>query len=336
MKKGITKDKPAACILGIGISTPEKIITNYDLEKMVDTTDEWIKTRTGISERRIVGPGIATSDLATEAAKKAILDANLSVEDIGMIIVATMTPDMAIPSTACIVQQKLGMTYGVAFDVNAACSGFIFALSVAEKFITSGAVKHILLIGADVMSHLIDWKDRSTCVLFGDGAGAVILTSSTEECGVLSTHLYSNGKYSELLMVPAGGSLQPTTQQTVAERLHYISMKGNELFRIAVKNMVIAAQNALIYNNLSIENIDLFVAHQANKRIIDAVAERVGIEEQKVVISLHKYGNTSAASIPMALFEAITQGKLKKNHVVLLTAFGGGLTWGSAIIRWSK
>ena len=336
MKDAIKKDRLVAHISGIGISIPDKIITNYDLEKMVDTSDEWIKTRTGISERRVVEPGVATSDLATEAAQKAILDAGLEIADIGMILVATMTPDMAIPATACIVQKKLGTTLGVAFDINAACSGFIYALAVADKFIASGAFKHILVIGADVMSHLVDWEDRTTCVLFGDGAGAVILSCSTESGGILSTHLYSDGRYSELLMVPAGGSLKPTTQETVTDRLHYISMKGNELFRVAVKNMVIASQNALIYNNCSINDVDLFVAHQANKRIIDAVAERVGIDPEKVVISLHKYGNTSAASIPMALFEAIEQKKLKKGHLVLLTAFGGGLTWGSSLIRWSK
>ncbi len=240
MKQEVKNIKGAAYISGIGLSIPEKVVTNKDIEKMVDTNDEWIRTRTGINKRRIVEPGIATSDLASEAGRKAISDSGLSNDDIGMIIVATMTPDMSLPATACLVQKTMGLFHAPACDVNAACSGFLYALAVANQFIMTGAYQHILVIGAETMSYITDWEDRSTCILFGDGAGAVVLSHSTNCRGILSTHLFSDGTYSELLTVPAGGSLMPTTHQTVKDRLHYVTMKGNELFRVAVKNMVTA------------------------------------------------------------------------------------------------
>jgi 3-oxoacyl-[acyl-carrier-protein] synthase-3 len=323
-----------AFISGLGGYFPENILTNHDLEKMVDTSDEWIRARTGIQERRIASSHWATSDLATEAARLAIDDAGLTPQQIELIICATITPDNFFPSTACIIQRNLSNHEAAAFDVSAACAGFIYALSLANLFVTSGTYKHVLVIGAENLSKVTDWRDRTTCVLFGDGAGAVVVSPSESENRILSVHLFADGRFSDLLGIPGGGSRCPCTRETVSKRLHYIKMKGNETFKIAVKSMVNASNIALENNNFRAEDIDLFIAHQANNRIIQAAAQRLGVSDDRVVISLDRFGNTSAASIPTALWDAAQQGRLKRGKLVLLTAFGGGLTWGSSLIRW--
>jgi 3-oxoacyl-[acyl-carrier-protein] synthase-3 len=321
-------------ITGLGGCVPERILTNHDLEKMVDTSDEWIKTRTGIKERRIASPECATSDLAIQASRRAIQEAGLTPEEIDLIICATVTPDSFFPSTACLIQKSLGNTTAGAFDLGAACSGFIYALAVADSFIKTGIYNNILVVGAETLSKITDWEDRSTCVLFGDGAGAVVVSASENDSQILSVHLFSDGNFSDLLAIPGGGSRFPCSHETVDKRLHYIKMKGNETFKVAVKCMVNAALTALEHNQVSVNEIDLFVTHQANDRIIRAAAERLGVSEEKVVISIDRFGNTSAASIPLALWDTAQKGRLKRGQMVLLVAFGGGLTWASTLIKW--
>lgn len=321
-------------ISGLGGIVPERIMTNHELEKMVDTSDEWIRTRTGIKERRIASGDVATSDLAISASHKAIKDAGISSNQIDLIICATFTPDKILPSTACLIQKGLRNKKIPAFDISAACSGFIYALSIADSFVKTGKYKNVLVIGAETLSRITDWKDRSTCVLFGDGAGAVIVSDSECESGIMSVHIFSNGNYSDFLEIPAGGTRCPCTHETIDKRLHYIKMRGNETFKIAVKSMVEASHTALEYNNISADQVDLFISHQANERIIKAAGERLGLKDERVFINLDRYGNTSAASIPLALWDAYQQGRLQRGMIVLLTAFGGGLTWGSALIRW--
>ena len=323
-----------AFISGLGGYLPENVLTNNDLEEMVDTSDEWIRTRTGIIERRIASSHFATSDIATEASILAINDAGITPQQIDMIICATITPDNLFPSTACLIQRNLGNHKAAAFDVSAACSGFIYALSLADLFVRSKTYENVLVIGAETLSKFIDWKDRSTCVLFGDGAGAVVISPSTTESRILSIHLFADGRFSDLLGIPGGGSRFPCTQDTVKKRLHFIRMKGNETFKIAVKSMVEASNTALEENKISADHVDLFVSHQANNRIIQAAAQRLGVPDDRVVISLDRFGNTSAASIPITLWDAAQNGKLKRGKMVLLAAFGGGLTWGSSLIRW--
>lgn len=313
---------------------PEKVLTNFDLEKMVDTSDEWITERTGIKERRIAEENQSASDLAYEASKLAIERAGVKAEDIDVIIVATVTGDMPFPSTACFLQDKLNAVNAAGFDINAACSGFIYALYIADSFIKSGKHERILLVGTEVLSKITDWTDRTTCVIFGDGAGAVIIEPTYEERGILSAHIASDGKMWQLLNIPGGGSVNPTSIDTVKQRMHYIKMKGNETFKIAVRTLEDLVLKTLEENSLEASQISLLIPHQANLRIIQATADRLGIPLSKVIINLDKYGNTSAASIPIALDEAVTSGRVKEGDYLVLEAFGGGLTWASALIKW--
>lgn len=323
-----------ARITGTGAAVPEKVLTNADLEKLVDTTDEWITTRTGIKERRIAAEGEFTSTFATTAAEKALAMSGISAEELDLIVVATVTPDFPFPSTACLVQKNLNAKNAAAFDISAACSGFLFAISIVNNFIKSGNVTKALVIGAETLSRVTDWQDRNSCVLFGDGAGAVILEATTEKAGILSTHIHSDGTYWELLHQPACGSRNPADQRVIDEKLTFIKMQGNEVFKLAVRAMEEAANEALAANELSVSDIDLFISHQANRRIIDAIGKRLKLKSEQVYVNLERYGNTSAASIPIALDEANRAGKLKDGALVLLDSFGGGLTWASALVRW--
>jgi 3-oxoacyl-[acyl-carrier-protein] synthase-3 len=323
-----------ARITGTGSYAPKKIITNHDLEKLVDTSDDWILERTGIKERRIAEKDQCTSDLAYEAGKKALKTAGIGADELDLILVATMTPDMIMPGTACVLQEKLGAKKAAAFDINAACSGFIFGMSVANAFIKSEVYKNVLLVGAEVISRFMDWEDRATCILFGDGAGAVVIQRHAGKRGILSAHLHSDGSLSDLIHVPGGGALHPASHDTIRKRMHFIKMKGNETFKVAVRSLEGVVQEALDHNNVKAEDIDFLVPHQANLRIIQAMAQRLDMPMEKVVLTLPKYGNTSAASIPMALDEAVRDGRIKENHLLLFEAFGGGLTWASALVRW--
>lgn len=317
---------------------PEKVLTNEDLSKMVDTSDEWITSRTGIRERRIAAENQATSDLAAEAARRALASAGVSAEEIQLIIVATVTPDMFFPSTACFVQKKIGATNAVCFDISAACSGFLYALQVARHFINTGNRATALVIGAEKLSSLVNWKDRNTCVLFGDGAGAVVLRRAEEETEasgrVLATVMGSDGNLADLLKVPGGSSACPITPENIESRPNTIHMEGRETFKHAVTRMLEASQQALELAGLTAADVALVIPHQANARIITAIAERLGLPDERVFMNLDKYGNTSAATIPVALDEARQAGRLKKGDVVLLVAFGGGFTWASSVLRW--
>jgi 3-oxoacyl-[acyl-carrier-protein] synthase III len=324
-----------ARIRGTGSAVPDKVLTNSDLEKLVDTSDEWITSRTGIKERRIAADDEFTSTFATKAAQRALEMANVSPEELDMIVVGTVTSDFPFPATACLVQNNLKASRAVAFDISAACSGFLFGLSIVDSFIKSGVAKKALVIGAETLSRITDWTDRNSCVLFGDGAGAVVLEAEEANGkGVLSTHVHSDGSYWELLHQPGYGSRNPAAKRVAGENLAVIKMQGNEVFKLAVRAMEDAAQQALAANNLSTTDIDLFISHQANRRIIDAIGKRLGLTEQQVFINLERYGNTSAASIPLALDEANRSGRIKAGDLLLLDSFGGGLTWASALIRW--
>jgi len=320
-------------ILGLGSYLPEKILSNQDLEKMVDTTDQWITQMTGIKERRIARADEATSDMATEAARIALANANLKPEDLDLIIVTTITPDMFFPATACLVQQKLGARQVPAFDVSVACSGFIYGIAIANQFIKSGTYKHALVIAAEKLSAITDWQDRSTCVLFGDGAGAAVL-GPVDRGGILSVYLGADGRQGDLIKLPAGGSRIPATHKSVDERLHFIKMNGAELFRHAVRIMADAALQATKPLGLTAKDISLVIPHQANIRILNAVAKRMGLEPDKIYLNIAKYGNMSAASSAVALVEAVKEGRIKKGDKILLDAFGGGLTWGAMVIEW--
>lgn len=323
-----------AKIIATGSYVPENKLTNLDLEKMVDTSDEWITERTGIKQRSIAKDSQSTSDLAYEASKNALKQADLKAKELDLILVATTTGDMPIPSTACLLQGRLEAKKIAAFDINAACSGFIYGLSVADSFIKSGAYKRILLVGAEVLSKFTDWKDRTTCVLFGDGAGAVIVEATKGNSAIISTHLYSDGSLWELLNLPGGGSKHPPSKETIDKGLHFLKMKGNETFKVAVHTLEKLVKNTLKKNNLNPSELAAIIPHQANLRIIQATANRLGLSMDKVVVNLDKYGNTSAASIPIALDEAVRTGRIKEGDYILLEAFGGGLTWASALIRW--
>jgi len=320
-------------IVGLGAYLPERVLTNKELEKMVDTTDEWITTRTGIKERRIARDDEATSDMATEAAKRALEDAGLTPTDIDLIIVATITPDMFFPATACIVQEKIGARQVPAFDVSVACSGFIYGLAIANQFIGSGTYKYALVIAAEKLSAITDWSDRNTCVLFGDGAGAAIL-GPVERGGILSVYLGANGKQGDLIKLPAGGSRIPATKKSIESNLHFIKMNGAELFKHAVKIMADAALEVTRPLGLQADDIKLVIPHQANIRILNAVAKRMGLTQDKIYLNLVKYGNMSAASSAVALVEAVKEGRIKRGEKMLLDAFGGGLTWGAIVIEW--
>lgn len=322
-----------ARIAGTGSYAPTRVVTNADLEGMVATSDEWIRERTGIRERRIAATGEACSDLAVQAGKQALAAAGVAASDLDMILVATCTGDFPLPATACLVQHQLGATKAGACDLSAACCGFVYALSVADAYIKTG-MRHVLVIGSEVMSAITDWTDRNTCVLFGDGAGAVVLSASDGERGILSTDLRSDGTLCELIMVPGGGSRTPPSEKVLAERLHYIKMKGNETFKVAVRTLEDIARATLAANHVEVEDLDLYIPHQANVRILKAVMERLGLPMEKVLLNLDRYGNTSAASIPIALDEAVREGRIKDGSLVMLGAFGAGLTWASAMIRW--
>ncbi|MGQ3684832.1 MAG: beta-ketoacyl-ACP synthase III [Candidatus Loosdrechtia sp.] len=323
-----------ASIIGIGSYLPTKVLTNYDLEKMIDTSNEWIIQRTGIRERRIVEDGVITSDLATRASQKAMEDAGISPEEIDMIITSTITPDHIFPSTSCYLQHKLGATRAGAFDILAACAGFIYALSIGESLVNSGTIQTVLVVGAECLSKITDYTDRTTCVLFGDGAGAVILRKSSSEHEILSSTLAADGSQADVLIMPGGGSRNPPTLESIQQRAHYIQFRGKEVFKLAINNMTNLIMETTRKNNLQLEDIDLIIPHQSNIRIIEATMEKLGIPMEKAFVNIDKYGNTSSASVPIAIDEARKEGRLKKGDIVMLVAFGGGLTWGSTVIRW--
>lgn len=322
-----------ARITGTGSYAPSRIMTNAELERMVATSDEWIRERTGIRERRIAASGEACSDLAVQAGRRALEAAGIAAADLDMILVATCSGDYPLPATACLVQHQLGATKAAACDLAAACCGFVYALSVADAFVRTG-MRHVLVIGSEVMSAITDWTDRNTCILFGDGAGAAVVSASEGERGILSTHLRSDGSLCELIAVPGGGSRLPPSEQVVAERTNFIKMKGNETFKVAVRTLEEIARETLAANQLTVEDLDLYVPHQANVRILKGVMDRLGLPIEKVMLNLERYGNTSAASIPIALDEAVRAGRVQDGSLVMLGAFGAGLTWASALIRW--
>lgn len=321
-------------ITGTGSYLPKKVLTNADLEKMVDTDDEWIVTRTGIRERHIAAEDESTSDLAFHAASEALNSAGLVPEDIDLIIVATTTPDYPFPSTAALLQARLGADKAAAFDIQAVCTGFIYALSTADQFIRSGMYGKILIVGAEVLSRLLDWTDRTTCILFGDGAGAVVLEADESERGIVSSHLHADGTQYDLLYVPGGGSKEPLSRELLDSGRQYIRMKGNEVFRVAVNALESTVLEALEANNLKAEDIDLLIPHQANIRIINATGKKLGLSGDRVMITVDRHGNTSSASIPLALCQAVKENRVEDGSLVLLEAFGGGFTWGSILLRW--
>lgn len=323
-----------ARIIGTGSYVPEKILTNADLERSLDTSDEWIVSRTGIHTRHIVADGETTSDLAVNAARQAMDMAGITAEQLDLIVLGTITGDYPFPATACIVQQKISAFNAYAYDVSAACSGFIYALAAATAAIETGRVRRALVIGAEVLSSIVDWTDRNTCVLFGDGSGAVVLEAQETTEGVQTTHLHADGRHWELLHQPGFGSQNRASEAGIRDRLPFLRMQGNEVFKIAVRSLADVAIEALQANAVRVDEVALFVAHQANRRILEATAKRIGFSEEQVYINVDRFGNTSSASIPIALDEARRSGQIKDGDVVLLDAFGGGLTWASALIRW--
>ncbi len=321
-------------IVGTGSYLPERVLTNSDLEQMLDTSDEWIVSLTGIRERHIAGENEYTSDLATKAARQALDMAGLSASDIDLVLVATVTGDFSWPATACLVQSQLGADKAFAFDLSAACSGFVYGLATADSYIRSGKALRVLVVGAEIFSRIVDWQDRSTCILFGDGAGAVVLEGQEGEQGILSTHLHTDGSQWNLLYQLGFGSRNPASEEDGRKKLPYIQMQGNEVFKVAVRALCDAAEEALSANNINVDQLAYFVPHQANRRILEATAKRLGLPLEKLVMNLDRVGNTSGASIPLALDELNRQGKLKEGDLLLLDAFGGGFAWGSALLRW--
>jgi len=321
-------------ISGVGSYVPARILTNADLEKLVDTSDEWITSRTGIKERRLAAKNEFTSDLAANAALRAMEKAGVTAEQLDLIIVATITPDMPFPSTACLVQRKIGAHRAAAFDLEAACSGFIYALEIAQQFIMSRTYDTVLVIGAEKLSSIVDWKDRNTCVLFGDGAGAAVLQNRPNTHGLLTAVMGADGRKADLLFMAGGGSRCPATAESVAARLHYLRMEGKETFKSAIQAMQTAATEALRRCEIDISRIKCIIPHQANRRILDAVVERLGAKPEQLFVNLHKYGNTSAASVGIALDEAVSSGCVQRGDLILMVVFGGGLTWGAAVIEW--
>jgi 3-oxoacyl-[acyl-carrier-protein] synthase-3 len=313
---------------------PERVLTNADLEKMVDTTDEWIVTRSGIRERRIAGDTVCTSDLGAEAARRAMEQAGVREDQIDLIICATITPDMPFPATACLIQQKLGAKRAAAFDMEAACSGFLYALEIGQQFITSGTYNTVLIVGAEKLSSIVDWEDRTTCVLFGDGAGAAVLQSRGAEHGILTTCMGADGSQADILLMPAGGARYPASRESVSGKMHYLKMAGKEVFKNAVIAMQTAAEEALRRCNVTIADIACVIPHQANIRILEALADRLGVPMEKVYVNLHRYGNVSAASVAIALDEAAREGRFQRGDLILLVVFGSGLTWASCVIQW--
>jgi 3-oxoacyl-[acyl-carrier-protein] synthase III len=321
-------------IIATGTYLPEKVLTNADLERMVDTSDEWIVSRTGIRERRIAAPDEASSDLAFKAAEKALQQAGITAEQIDLIIVATLTPAMVFRATACLVQARLGATKAAAFDLSVACAGFLYGISTGAQFVATGLYQYVLVIGADCLSRIVDWTDRNTCVLFGDGAGAVILGPVEEGYGFLSYELGGDGCGGDLVKIPAGGSRLPATQETVSDRLHMITMNGREVYKFAVKVIGSSIEVALEKADLTKEEIDVLIPHQANMRIIESAIKRFGLTEDKVIVNLDRYGNMSSASVPVALDEAVQQGRIRRGNILVLCGFGAGLAWGTAVLRW--
>jgi len=324
-----------ARITSLGTFVPEKVLTNADLEKIVDTSDEWIRTRTGIERRHVVEPGTPTSDLIVPAARQALRRRGLGPESLDLIIVATVTPDMVFPATACIVQDKLGASRAWGFDVSAACSGFVYALTTGAQFIQTGAHRRVLVVGADIMTSILDYEDRATCVLFGDGAGAVLLEPAEDETGILDFSHQIDGSGASYLNMPAGGSQRPATHETVDQKLHCIRQQGQHVFKYAVRKFAESAERLLLRNDFTGTDVDLFVAHQANIRIIEAAQHRMGLPDSKVVKNINEYGNTTAATIPLALATALDAKKVDRGDLVLLTAVGAGFTVGSVLLRWS-
>ncbi len=323
-----------AAVAGTGAYLPEKILTNQDLEKTLDTSDEWITTRTGIKERRIVAENESASTMATAAARQALESAKVSPDKVDMIIVCTSTPDVLFPATACFVQKELQAFNSAAYDISAVCSGFVFGLSIAEQYLKAGRYEHILVIGSEVNSRIVDWSDRSTCILFGDGAGAVLLKRVEESLGILSTHIYSDGALSDLIVVPGAIGKAGINKKDIDDKNYFIKMSGNATFKVAVKRMSNVILEALEYNDLKIEDVDLLIPHQANQRIVSAVAEKLNFPEEKIIMTIQKYGNTSAASIPIGIEDARRAGRIKPGDISVLGVVGAGLTWGSAVIKW--
>jgi 3-oxoacyl-[acyl-carrier-protein] synthase III len=323
-----------SAITGWGMKVPERVLTNADFERIVDTSDEWITSRTGIKERHVISPGEKTSTLSIAAARQALERAGLEGKDLDLIIVATVCPDYRFPSTANLVQHALGAQCG-AFDMQAACSGFLYAVSVAHQFIANGSAKHALVIGVEVLSQVIDYKDRATCVLFGDGAGAMVLSASDEPGGLLGFTIGSDGARPELLWIPTGGSAEPATEETIRERRNYVQMNGSEVFKFATRIMGTAMEEALANAGMTAADMDLFIPHQANLRIIEAASKRLNLPSEKVFVNIEKYGNTSAAAIPIALCEAIDQGRVFPGAHLGMVAFGAGLTWAAAVVKWT-
>lgn len=326
--------RPHACIVGTGKFLPEKILTNFELEKMVDTSDEWIRTRTGISQRRIADRETASSDLALPAAQAALQNSGLTAEDLDLIIVASATPDMIFPSTACLLQAKLQARNAGAFDLSAACTGFIYGLAAGAGFLASGSVKTVLVVGAECLSKVVDWTDRNTCVIFGDGAGAAILRSDQGRGEILSTFLAADGTGNDLICIPAGGSRLPASTETIQQGQHFMKLRGREVFKFAVTVFQKLIRDALQKAGFTERDVGLVIPHQVNTRIIHAAIKDLNIPMEKVYVNIDRYGNTSAASIPIALHEAVEEKRLKPGDIVILVAFGGGLTWGSAVLRW--
>ncbi|HZS43507.1 MAG TPA: beta-ketoacyl-ACP synthase III [Blastocatellia bacterium] len=324
-----------AGIVGTGHALPEDVITNQDLEKIVETSDEWITTRTGIKERRRAKSDQTTSYFATKAARLALERAGVEARDLDMIICATVCPDMALPSTGCLIQSELGAKKAAAFDMAAACSGFLYGLTVANQFIGSGMHQNILVIGAELLTRYVDYTDRSTCVIFGDGAGAAVVSRMEDKNrGILATRIQSDGDQAPCLYTPGGGTKYPASHETIDQRLHFIKMKGNELFKVAVRNMSEISRQVLDDVKMTANDIDLFIPHQANQRITDAVADRLNVPKDKIYANIDRIGNTSSASIPIALDECVQSGRLKKGDVVMMSAFGAGVTWGAVLMRW--
>ncbi len=327
--------KIRAAITSVGHFVPPKILTNFDLEKLVDTNDEWIRTRTGISERRIAEDG-ATSDLAVPAVQMLLKNRGIGAEEIDVIIFATVTPDMFFPATACVLQEKIGAKKAWGFDISAACSGFVYAISLGTQLIETGAYKKVLVVGADKMSSIMDYTDRNTAIIFGDGAGAVLLEpSSDEHLGVLDHKLYSDGSGGQFLYMSAGGSLNPPTHDTIDKKMHYLVQDGKAVFKVAVKGMADVSEEILQRNNLTGADVDWLIPHQANLRIIDATADRMRLDKSKVMINIGRYGNTTAATIPLALSEWWHEGKVKKGQNLVLASFGAGYTWGAVYVKWA-
>ncbi|MDP3235324.1 MAG: beta-ketoacyl-ACP synthase III [Myxococcales bacterium] len=324
-----------AHIIGTGSYVPEKVVTNHDLEKLVETTDEWIVERTGIRERRMAAPGENTSDMALKAAIRALEMASTRADELDLVIVGTVTPDMPMPACAAFLAHKLGATKAFAFDLSAACAGSLFGLSVASQFIETGKAKRVLVVGVELLTRIIDWKDRNTCVLFGDAAGAMVLGPSKDDTrGIISTHLHTDGAQTGILCIPGGGSKTPVSHEMVDQRLQFVSMNGRDVYKFAVRALSDAIGEAFAANNLTPDHITHIVAHQANVRIIDAVLERVKLPKEKAFLNIDKYGNTSSASLPMTLDEANRSGRLAPNDTILMMAIGAGMSWGSAIVRW--